>query len=91
MAADHPAAAHPCPVCDLGIAAGPDPMPFVLVAVGPEPDDAADQAAHDAGRWYAAAAVLIHQPCADELTDEALEQLCAELVVVDPAAAGGDR
>lgn len=76
LPAEHLSATHPCPACDEPCGTS---LPVVLVAVGPLDQDA--RADHDAGRWYSAG-VLLHEPCADRLDDDELEQLVGELIVI---------
>jgi hypothetical protein len=77
LAADHPAVGIPCPPCDEPIGTT---RPVQLVAVGPVFEG--DRQAHLAGRWYSAGAALLHEDCADRLTDSALELLISELAIV---------
>jgi hypothetical protein len=61
LAASHPMALEPCPVCDvpLGPADGP-PEPVVLVFVGVHPADRY----RATGEWGTGAAVAVHAACA---------------------------
>lgn len=81
LAADHPATMLPCHGCDQPIGTT---VPTQLIAAGPDSED--NQAKHDAGSWYSAAAILLHKGCADALTDEGLDLLISELVADKPAA-----
>lgn len=81
---EHPLAAVPCPECGLPLRI-PWGVPVVLVAVGPPDDDDEARQRHEAGRWYTAAATVLHEPCVDELGDDALDSLVAQLVTVDVA------
>lgn len=58
---------------------------YKLVAIGPTDDGA--RASHEAGGWYAAGAAVMHSFCANDMTDEQLDELAADLVVITP---GGD-
>ena len=82
LAADHPAIHIPCPACG-------EPAGTVrrgqLVVVGPVGE--ADKKAHNEGRWYLAGAALLHEDCADRLTDSGLELLISELEILPTGGA----
>jgi hypothetical protein len=69
----------PCPFCTVRL--GDDP-PIQLIAVGPEIDDPEAVRKYAEGRWHTATAVALHADCAAEMTDDALEVLISELVLV---------
>lgn len=70
----HPEVQSPCVECgqELGTVDR-----VQLVAVGPTDTD--DQMTHDRGGWYSAGAVLLHETCAERVTDDDLEALVSEL------------
>jgi hypothetical protein len=76
LGADHPAVAATCVFCLqlIGTTA-----PVQLVAIGPFPDDDEAQEKHEAGRWYSAAAIVVHRPCVGALDNTQLEQVICSL------------
>jgi hypothetical protein len=85
VVAGDPLAAMPCPAPGCGLPLRmPWPVAVVLVAVGPV-DDGDDRVSHDEGRWHNAGAAVLHQPCADQLTDSELDVLAEQLIVADGA------
>lgn len=74
-AEDHPLVRNhvPCLLCELPLAGAR----IQLLVLGPE--DQETQERHDAGRWYAALAVVVHERCLSELSDDELEPLVADL------------
>lgn len=77
LGADHPAAAATCVFCDQQIGTT---TPVQIVVVGPDLRDDENRERHEAGRWYSALGVLVHEPCADALDDTQLERVIGELV-----------
>jgi hypothetical protein len=51
--------------------------PVQLLIVGPS--DEIDRELHDAGRWYSAGAVVVHEQCLVRLDDNAVESLVKSL------------
>lgn len=77
LAADDPHVTLPCPACDKPIGTS---RRVQVVAVGPV--DEQDERAHNEDLWYLAVAALMHQDCADRLTDSSLDLLISELAIV---------
>ena len=69
---------QPCPHCGVPLAAD---LPIQLIAVGPDDDEGCSR--YEAGRWFSCTAVAMHASCADCLTDDELETLISELVLLD--------
>lgn len=65
--------------------------PVQLLVVGPDDDEGRER--HDAGRWYTALAVVVHEQCLARLSDDQVEAMVSELElrdVEDDAAPGGN-
>jgi hypothetical protein len=55
-----------CPLCSRQLGGlGEEALPLRELAVGPAHGDHAAQEAHNAGRWYNCAAVIVHAKCLD--------------------------
>lgn len=72
----HPSYTAPCLVCDEWLGNGDQ---IQLIVVGPTNDE--DRAKHEAGGWYNAGGVLVHQVCADRLDDDGLQEFVAPLAI----------
>lgn len=80
---DHPCFNDPCVQCDLPLGDG---CAVQLVAVCPDPEEPNEWTLYMAGLECNCTATCMHEACVDSLTDDELEDLVMELVVVEEDA-----
>lgn len=75
LTSEHPSYTTPCLLC--GYSLGSDTGGVQLLAVGPDDDE--NRTKHEQGRWYSAAALIVHTSCLADLDDAHIETLVADL------------
>jgi hypothetical protein len=73
---NHPLVEHSvaCLICEELLAESR----IQLLAIGPFEDDEEAQDRYDADRWFTAMAVVVHERCLSQLSDDQVERLVAQ-------------
>lgn len=83
IASSHPGYPAPCLLCPRPLGGqGTQALDLQLLVVGPARGDQEAAQRHDAGHWYNAAALVVHAECLALMTDDDIERLVPELVMV---------
>jgi hypothetical protein len=83
LAPDHGMHGADCVLCEQPLAG----EPVQLIIVGPHPDDPNAEDKHEAGRWYNASAAIGHEGCVTASSDERLDRLCNDELIIRPVRA----